>query len=185
MMADTMLDIVDENDEIIGQALRSQVHKQGLRHREINVWFITPNKEIIFQKRLPKPPSYPLPILDATAGGHVELGASYLETALQEISEETGVMLNEGDLHLFKNTKIDESFPGLGTINNVFRSIYAYNFLGKASNLKIEEGKGQGFIVVPVSELLNGAKELEKEFFIIPYLVGPEMMSFYKGILNG
>ena len=38
------LNIVDENDEIIGEEARGKIHKDGLLHRETHVWFLTPNK---------------------------------------------------------------------------------------------------------------------------------------------
>ncbi len=43
-----MLDIVDERGKVTGQDTRGNIHAKGLLHREIRVWFYTPNRKIIF-----------------------------------------------------------------------------------------------------------------------------------------
>ena len=78
-----MLEVVDENDNIVGLETRVNVHKDGLLHREIHIFFITPNGEIIFQHRAKDKDTYP-DKLDATVGGHVDPGMSYEETAIKE-----------------------------------------------------------------------------------------------------
>lgn len=83
---ENILDIVDENDQIIGQATRDKIHRQGLLHREIHVYFITPQQEIIFQHRAKDKETFP-DLLDATVGGHVEIGDSYELTAIKETEE--------------------------------------------------------------------------------------------------
>ena len=70
------LNIVDDNDNIIGQKTREEIHQQGLLHQEIHVYFITPNKEIIFQHRAEDKDTYP-DLLSATVGGHVDIGDTY------------------------------------------------------------------------------------------------------------
>ena len=68
-----LLEIINEHDEVIGLETRGKIHQDGLLHREIHVWFITPNGEIIFQHRAKDKDTYP-DKLDATVGGHVEPG---------------------------------------------------------------------------------------------------------------
>lgn len=63
-----MLEIIDENDNVIGLETREKIHKEGLLHREIHVWFFTPRGEIIFQHRVKDKDIYP-DLLDATVGG--------------------------------------------------------------------------------------------------------------------
>ncbi|EKD96007.1 MAG: Dimethyladenosine transferase, partial [uncultured bacterium] len=99
-----ILDIVDENENIIGEDSRENIHKKGLLHREIHVWFYTPKDEIIFQLRGKDKVTRP-DLLDATVGGHVELGDSYEDTAIKEVYEETGVKLTSTDRYPLKCTK--------------------------------------------------------------------------------
>ena len=59
------------------------MHKKGLLHPEIHVWFYTPDKEIIFQHRAKNKDTYP-DLLDATVGGHVDIGEYVDKAALRE-----------------------------------------------------------------------------------------------------
>src|SRR3990172_2229916 len=104
-MADNRkLNIIDEAENIIGIETRENIHKQGLLHREIHVWFYTPKGEIIFQHREKDKDTYP-DLLDATVGGHVEIGADYESTALQELEEETGVKAVKDNLVVIQTVK--------------------------------------------------------------------------------
>lgn len=153
-MADTFLSVVDADDAVVGRELRSVIHKTGLRHREVHVWFATNGGELIFQKRGPNKDTYPN-LLDATAGGHVEEGQDYLQAALAEVREETGLSLMATDL--MQLTKVDAAqIDKNSTTNNVvFRMVYLYRFSGKTEDLQVEEMDGAGFVAVPVGKVLN------------------------------
>lgn len=114
-----LLNIVDEEDKVIGQAPREEIHKNGLLHREIHVYFITPNQELIFQHRAKDKETFP-DLLDATVGGHVEIGHSYEETAIKEAEEETGVKINLSDLIPINKIRKSGVDKITGKINNVF-----------------------------------------------------------------
>jgi isopentenyldiphosphate isomerase len=163
------LNIVDEDDNIIGQETRSEVHRLGLLHREVHVYFITPNKEIIFQHRAKDKDSYP-DLLDATVGGHVDLGDDYRETAIREIEEETGLKIDSNDL-IFLSKDRNGPFidPITGTTNNTWKENYIYTFSGLLSDLRVEEGKAIGFESWSTDKLRN-ISEVEKEKFI-PYVI--------------
>lgn len=46
-----VLNVVDERDNIIGEATHEEIHLKGLLHREIHVWLYNKNGEIFFQMR--------------------------------------------------------------------------------------------------------------------------------------
>lgn len=100
-MNEEKLEVINENDEVIGLESRKVIHQKGLLHREIHILFMTPNREIIFQHRAKDKDTYP-DKLDATVGGHVEPGISYEDTAIKECKEETGVDINPSKLKLIK-----------------------------------------------------------------------------------
>lgn len=163
-----ILNIVDENDNIIGTRSREDIHREGLFHREIHVYFITPNKEIIFQHRAPNKDMFP-DLLDATVGGHVEIGDSYEESAVKELKEETGLDISSADLifvNKIKKTNLDQA---TGKRNNVFNSRYVYIFRGDILDLKVEAGKATGFELWPLDRLLN-INEADRTKFI-PYIL--------------
>jgi len=149
-----LLNIVDENDEIIGQETRANIHERGLRHREVYVYFITPQHEMIVQRRAKNKDVFP-GLLDAAVGGHVEIGQSYEETALREIEEETGIKISQADLMIIekiKNHLLDEV---TGKINRAFQTEYLYLYKGKIADLQVEAGEASGFEIYPLSRLKN------------------------------
>jgi len=149
-----LLNIVDDNDNIIGEADRVEIHAQGLLHREVTVSFITSDKKIIFQHRSKNKDSFP-DLLTVTVGGHVGTGYGYEETAIRETEEETGIKINISDLIFICKTKkcfVDEISK---KINNSFKFKYAYIYRGEISDLKVEDGEAVGFEVYSVDQLLN------------------------------
>ncbi|MDD3711579.1 MAG: NUDIX domain-containing protein [Patescibacteria group bacterium] len=163
------LNIVDENDEVIGQETRENIHKQGLLHREVHVHFVTPNKEIILQHRA-KDKDFCPDLLSATVGGHVEIGDTYEKTAIKETREETGLIINEEDLIFLNKSRRGLFFDEkTNTTNNVFGTSYLYRYLGDLSDLKVEEGKAIGFELWSFDKLKK-LSEPEKEKFI-PYVL--------------
>lgn len=177
MQREEMLEIVDENDAVIGQASRSQVHREGLLHREANILFITPDGKLIFQKRSKDKETYP-DKLTCAVGGHVEPGTTYEQTAIKECAEETGLEIRPDELiHLgiFRKRSFDVS---TGLTNNVFRAYYTYLFTGTLSDLRPEPGSGQGFEAWPI-EGLEALSPAEKERFAGNRFT-PEYMDLYR-----
>lgn len=163
-----LLNIVNENDEIIGQKTRSLIHKDGLLHREIHVYFITPNKEVIFQHRAKDKDTYP-DLLDATVGGHVEIGDDYSQTAIKEVEEETGLKIRASDLIFLNKIQRRSEDKATGKINNAIRQSYLYIFKGNINDLRVEEGKAIGFELWSLDKLFN-LSEIENHRFI-PYVI--------------
>lgn len=157
------LNIVDENDVVIGIDTRENIHKLGLLHRETNVYFVMPQKGVIFQRRsISKETSAGL--LAATVGGHVEIGDSYIQTAIKETEEETGLKIKSEDLIFINKTKQRFKDENTGVTNYRFNSGFLYIFKGRLEDLKIELGEGEGFEVFKFEELVNLSDE-EKENF--------------------
>ena len=153
-----ILNIVDEEGHVLNETTRQEIHEQGLLHAEIHVWFYTPDGQLIFQHRAKDKDTYP-DLLDATVGGHVEVGDTYEQTALKETAEETGIRINQKDL-LFLRTTITNSHDEItGMTNHARRNVYAYCYRGGIEDLKIEEGKALGFEAWPIDKLMSISKE--------------------------
>lgn len=89
-LKDELFDLVDEDDEVIGQALRWKVHAdKSLIHRSITV-LVFINGKLLLQKRSRTKDTYPL-YWTSSCSGHVASGDSYEETAKKELSEELGL----------------------------------------------------------------------------------------------
>lgn len=87
---DELLAVVDEHDQVIGQATRREIHLNKLRHRAVHAVVINRKGEILLQKRSKKKDSHP-GYWDISMGGHVDAGEEYEEAARREIREELGI----------------------------------------------------------------------------------------------
>lgn len=179
-MADNRrLNIVDENGNIIGEETRKYIHNQGLLHREIHVWFYTPKGEIIFQHRGKDKDTFP-DLLDATVGGHVEIGSNYQNTALQELQEETGIKARRNNLIFVQMVRSKTFDTATSKINNVVRAIYTYRYEGKVVDLKVEKGKAIGFESWPLEKIFNISDEDKKRF--IPSIFEKDNLEIFSKI---
>jgi isopentenyl-diphosphate delta-isomerase len=89
-MADELLDVVNDEDVVTGQAMRSVVHQQGLQHRGVHVFLFNEQGEMLIQKRSADRANSPS-LLDCSVSEHVKAGESYLEAAVRGLKEEMGV----------------------------------------------------------------------------------------------
>ncbi len=176
-----ILDVVDEQGNIVGQDTHKNIHKMGLLHKEIHVWFYTPKGEIVFQHRAKDKDTFPN-LLDATVGGHVEIGDDFGKTALKEMKEETGVIATKNNLRLIKTVRSNRHDLLTNKKNNTIRYVFAYKFTGKFSDLKIEQGEATGFELWSIEKLENVNSEDAKRF--ISTLLDKEHVEMYKSFLK-
>lgn len=109
MSHDELLDVIDRNNAVVGQALKSAVHEQGLLHR----------MSAVLLKRADG--RYLIPTasnLKADAGGlfhstagHVDAGESYLDAAVRELQEEVGITLPKDKLVFLGTYWLEKDYP--------------------------------------------------------------------------
>lgn len=179
MMADTYLNVVDGDDQIIGRQLRSIIHRDGLRHREVHVWLVTKKNELIFQKRGPHKDIYPN-LLDASVGGHVEEGQDYMAAALAEVHEEAGLELMRGHLLPLKKVDVTQIDAARNVKNVVYRMVYLHRFAGDVASLRMEAVDGAGFVAVPLADVL--AKRGESINQMVPGLFDEGYMPVWQAM---
>ena len=92
-----IFDVVDEQDHVLRQASRHDVHKNGWRHRAVHIFVFNSAGELFLQKRSRWKDAFPLR-WDSSAAGHVNTGDDYEPTALREITEEMGVTVQSVQL---------------------------------------------------------------------------------------
>lgn len=88
--ADEILDVVDENDRVIGQYPRGEVYARGMRHRCVFVLARDADDRIFVHRRTPAKLVFPS-LYDMFVGGVVGAGEAYDDAALREAEEELGV----------------------------------------------------------------------------------------------
>lgn len=88
-----LFDVVDEHDQVIGQAPRGVVHKDPtLIHRSVQVLVFDRQGRLLLQRRSQSKDLFP-GYYCASASGHVLAGDNYSGTAERELCEELGVDL--------------------------------------------------------------------------------------------
>ncbi len=85
-----MVDVVDNNDVVIGSAPRKGIHKTDKMHRSVHIFLINSSGRIWLEKRAANTDTFPK-YYNSSAAGHVSLGESYEEGAIREIEEELGI----------------------------------------------------------------------------------------------
>ena len=96
-----VFDIVNEQDEVIGQKLRRLVHQDGDRHRAVHVLVFNSRGELFLQKRSMSKDTFP-GAWDSSASGHLDCGEDYDTCAIRELREEIGLITNIVPERLFK-----------------------------------------------------------------------------------
>ena len=104
-----LLDIVDEKDEVIGNAPKREVWKKCLPHRIVHILIFDKRDRMALQFRskdvVYRPHHWSTPV-----GGHVLSGETYEEAALREFEEELGT-----------KTKIDFAYKDFFTDSRGFK----------------------------------------------------------------
>lgn len=96
-----ILDVVDENDNVIAQKTRGEIHTEGLMHRAVHILVFNGKNELFLQKRSMSKDEQPGK-WDSSAAGHVDSGEAYLDCAQREIAEELGILVERSFEQLFK-----------------------------------------------------------------------------------
>lgn len=89
---DEIFDVVDERDTVIGREFRREIHRRGLRHRAVHVFWLRPDGDLCLQRRSYAKDNSP-GLLSSSCAGHVDAGEDYLTAAVRELREELGVSL--------------------------------------------------------------------------------------------
>lgn len=82
--------LFDEHGQVIGQAPRSRVRAENLRHGATGILVFNPQGEVFVHQRTMSKDVYP-GLLDFTAGGVIQAGEDPDESARREAQEELGI----------------------------------------------------------------------------------------------
>ncbi len=90
MSADELVDIVDAEDRVVGQAPRREVRARHLRHRSTYILLFNSQGQLFVHQRTASKDIYP-GYYDVTFGGVLAAGEDYDAGARRELAEESGV----------------------------------------------------------------------------------------------
>lgn len=152
-MTDEIVDVVDDNDEIVGQEWKNKCHKEGILHRISAVFLFTSDGKIWLQTRAKG--KVGAGRLDFSASGHLGAGDSYDEGAYREMEEELGIKVK---LTLIaKNLYDNPHFEG----HNVrhFISIYTGKYDGPFKLQEEELDKIEAFSPKEIKKIVKNSPD--------------------------
>ncbi len=95
--------MVDEQDRVIGQETREEVHRKHLLHRAVHVLVFDSEGRVYAQRRSMQKDTYP-GRYTTSCSGHVDAGETYDTAVVRELVEELGITVpGVGALELLFN----------------------------------------------------------------------------------
>ena len=89
-MSEELVDVVDQFDNVVGRATRSEVRVQKLLHRGVAVLCRRTSGPVLVHRRTKTKDVFP-DLYDMFVSGMVSAGESYEQAARRELKEETGI----------------------------------------------------------------------------------------------
>ncbi len=89
---DEIFDVVNDRDEVVGQATRAEVHKRRLIHRAVHVLVFGADGRVFLQQRSRLKDTSP-GLWNSSCSGHLDTSESYDVAAVRELKEEIGLMV--------------------------------------------------------------------------------------------
>lgn len=155
-----LIDILDENQKVIGQTSRKQAHKSGVWHRAVHGYLVNSKGEVVMQRRSKNKDLFP-EYWDGSFAGHVDAGEATVVTAIRECKEELGIELKEEDLeYLF--TAVD-TMEWAGLRNNEFVDVYLCRM--EFDNFKTQKEEVAEIKVVPIGDFIKMVERRDKNLF--------------------
>jgi len=153
------LDIVNNNDEVIGQCTVSESYDKLLPHRISHIFIFNNEGKMLLQKRTEEEKFCPNHWSTAV-GGHVQAGESYEEAAIREYEEE---LRTKSELEFIGKTIYEKE-----NIPKKFLTIFKSNFNGPY-NINLDEVAAvDSFSIEEIKNMIeSGEKFLPELLFIL------------------
>lgn len=152
------LDIFDEDENLIGKALRADAHKNGYWHRTFQCFIIKKKNGkifMLFQKRHPLKDTSPN-LFDISSAGHLVSGEG-IEDGVRELKEELGVDVNFSEL--IPALVYKEEYDGKTYMDREHCHVYFYMSNEKIENYSLQPEEVVGLVEIELNgliKLLNG-----------------------------
>lgn len=100
-----LIEIIDEQGNFTGEVVdKEYAHDHNLLHNEVAVFIINSKGETLLQKRSSNKRYNPN--MWAICAGHVDAYESLEDAAIREVQEEIGILLDNKDLHKYKEAEV-------------------------------------------------------------------------------
>lgn len=153
------LDIIDENDNVIGAASKAEVYEKRLMHRIVHVFVLNNKNKMALQLQGKNKKFCPLHWVTAAAG-HVQSGESWEEAAAREMKEEIGI---EGNLlHSYKDVYHDPSRNFKKIISS-----FAMNYDGSFKLNPYEVADVKFFTIEEIKDMIANGEKFHPELLFL------------------
>lgn len=169
---DELLDLVNNNDEVIGTIYRSEAYRKNIHTiRVVFAFVINDQNELWIPRRSPNKTLFPS-CLDASVAGHVTSGESYYEGFVRETEEELGL-----DVAHFKHKEIGSLSPYIHTIFG-FTKLYLI-YANNVSNYNRDDFSSAEWIKPELlyKKLQEGEKAKDDLIHIVSFLLQSNVLS--------
>ena len=153
MAESEIIDVVNEQDEVIGRADKDGIHHKRLLHRAVHIWIINSSGKLFCRQRSSKKQIYP-GYYSTSVGAHVISGQTYNQTAKQSLQKDLGINCK---LEMIGKARVHDQWENEISVTYIGYSDDTFNLNPK----QIEDGK-----FLTVKEI----KELTKQKNVTPHL---------------
>lgn len=150
-MADELIDIYDSEMNLLGVAMKSQAHDEGLWHKAFHCWIVSEDGNVWLLQRNANKGLY-AGLLDISRAGHILVGETAKAGCLRELEDKFGLHLKEHNLVKMYTQKVifDEPYH-----NREFCPTYLYRTQTKLSDLKLQSEETEGIYQADIQELAD------------------------------
>ena len=152
------LDVVNDNDEVVGRASKKEIYEKKLQHRIVHILIFNDKGEMALQLRS-KHKSFCPHHWSTPVGGHVQSGETYEEAALREFQEELGT--TTGITFAYKDLYDDGR--GLKKILVTFKT----NFNGPFNINPKEVERVEFFSLDEIQEMIDSGENFHPELLFL------------------
>lgn len=166
---DELLEIIDDNDNVIGHATYKEAHEKGLLHRASDIFVFKDDsfQEILLNVRSEKM-TYPGTLCNP--GGHAKLGETPLDNARSELQEEMFYKHKLPKEIVFE--KIFEKrykIKTKNTIRSLFRVVYTGPFYNDPKEVS-------DFFFMKIDDVIKNVKENPEKYSLFFRLILEEYL---------
>ena len=144
-----ILDLIDENENIVGKTTKDNAMKKLLLHRVVSAFVFNSKREIFVHKRTMSKNIYP-GMYDMTCGGAVQTGESCKKAAKRELKEEVGI--KDANIEFLFKIRFENNE------DNVLIYVYKTIYDGKLVFQKEEVESGEFMTISNLKKVLKNKK---------------------------
>jgi len=166
-MSDELIDILNNDLTVLKTCSKSETHKYGHLHASVHIWFYTDNAEILIQKRASTKIAFPN-LWDVSVAGHISTGEIAIMSAIREVKEEIGLIIQEKEL--LKIGDFKECFQHKDDfIDNEIHRIYLCKFTKDSNQLKLQKEELSEIKLIPIDIFKDELSKPHFERLYVPH----------------